>query len=66
MLNTSATGVVGGTMSTSLGRGKNWELWLRAAAHGGTFFHLPEIGFDYRVRSDPMIVKMIRSIIACR
>src|SRR5690349_6190878 len=25
----------------------------------GTFFHLPEIGFDYSVRSDSIIVKMI-------
>ena len=38
---------------------EDWDLWLRAAAHGRTFFHLPEIGFDYRVRSDSMIVKMI-------
>jgi hypothetical protein len=38
---------------------EDWDFWLRAAAHGGTFFHLPEIGFDYRVRSDSMIVKMI-------
>jgi glycosyltransferase involved in cell wall biosynthesis len=38
---------------------EDWDLWLRAAAHGGTFFHLPEIGFDYRVRSDSVIVKMI-------
>jgi len=29
------------------------------AFHGGTFFHLPKIGFDYRVRSDSMIVKTI-------
>jgi hypothetical protein len=38
---------------------EDWDLWLRAAAHGGTFFHLPEIRFDYRVRRDSMIVKMI-------
>lgn len=38
---------------------EDWDLRLRAAAHGGTFFHLPEIGFDCRVPSDSMIVKMI-------
>lgn len=38
---------------------EDWDFWLRVAAHGGTFFHLPKIGFDYRVRSDSMIVKLI-------
>jgi glycosyltransferase involved in cell wall biosynthesis len=38
---------------------EDWDFWLRVAAHGGTFFHLPKIGFDYRVRSDSMIVKTI-------
>jgi glycosyltransferase involved in cell wall biosynthesis len=38
---------------------EDWDFWLRVAAHGGTFLHLPEIGFDYRVRSDSMIVKTI-------
>jgi glycosyltransferase involved in cell wall biosynthesis len=36
---------------------EDWDFWLRLAFHGGTFFHLPKIGFDYRVRSDSMIVK---------
>src|SRR5439155_4936911 len=36
---------------------EDWDFWLRVAAHGGAFFHLPKIGFDYRVRSDSMIVK---------
>jgi len=38
---------------------EDWDFWLRAAAHGGAFFHLPKIGFDYRVRSDSMIVKTV-------
>ena len=38
---------------------EDWDFWLRVAAHGGTFFHLPKIGFDYRVRSESMIVKTI-------
>jgi len=38
---------------------EDWDFWLRVAAHGGTFFHLPGIGFDYRVRKDSMIVKTV-------
>jgi glycosyltransferase involved in cell wall biosynthesis len=38
---------------------EDWDFWLRVAAHGGSFFHFPKIGFDYRVRSDSMIVKTI-------
>jgi len=38
---------------------EDWDFWLRVAVHGGAFSHLPEIGFDYRVRSDSMIVKTI-------
>ena len=38
---------------------EDWDFWLRVAAHGGAFFQLPKIGFDYRVRSDSMIVKTI-------
>ena len=38
---------------------EDWDFWLRVAAHGGAFFHLPKIGFDYRVRSDSMIVKTV-------
>ena len=38
---------------------EDWDFWLRVAAHGGAFFHLPKIGFDYRVRNDSMIVKTI-------
>jgi len=38
---------------------EDWDFWLRVVVHGGTFFHLPKIGFDYRVRSDSMIVKTI-------
>ena len=36
---------------------EDWDFWLRVAFHGGTFVHLPRIGFDYRVRRDSMIVK---------
>jgi glycosyltransferase involved in cell wall biosynthesis len=38
---------------------EDWDFWLRLASHGGTFVHLSEIGFDYRVRTDSVIVKMI-------
>jgi len=38
---------------------EDWDFWLRVAAHGAAFFHLAKIGFDYRVRSDSMIVKTI-------
>jgi len=38
---------------------EDWEFWLRVASHGGTFVHLPQVGFDYRVRKDSMIVKTI-------
>jgi glycosyltransferase involved in cell wall biosynthesis len=38
---------------------EDWDFWLRVAAHGGAFFHLPKIGFDYRVRKDSVIVKLI-------
>ena len=35
---------------------EDWDFWLRVAFHGGTFVHLPKIGFDYRVGRDSMIV----------
>jgi glycosyltransferase involved in cell wall biosynthesis len=38
---------------------EDWDFWLRVACHGGSFFHLAEIGFDYRVRADSQIVKTI-------
>jgi hypothetical protein len=28
---------------------------LRVASHGGSFFHLPKVGFDYRVRNDSLV-----------
>jgi glycosyltransferase involved in cell wall biosynthesis len=36
---------------------EDWDFWLRVAFHGGTFVHLPKVGFDYRVRKDSMSVK---------
>lgn len=36
---------------------EDWDFWLRVAWHGGSFVHLPKIGFDYRVRRDSLIVK---------
>ncbi len=36
---------------------EDWDFWLRVAAHGGAFFHLPKIGFDYRVRSDYKLLR---------
>jgi glycosyltransferase involved in cell wall biosynthesis len=38
---------------------EDWEFWLRVASHGGTFVHLPQVGFDYRVREDSMVAKTI-------
>jgi glycosyltransferase involved in cell wall biosynthesis len=38
---------------------EDWDFWLRVASHGGTFVHLNNIGFDYRVRKDSMIVKTV-------
>src|SRR5947207_7583487 len=31
---------------------EDWDFWLRVAFHGGSFVHLPKVGFDYRVRRD--------------
>jgi glycosyltransferase involved in cell wall biosynthesis len=36
---------------------EDWDFWLRVAWHGGSFVHLPKIGFDYRVRRGSLIVK---------
>lgn len=33
---------------------EDWDFWLRVASHGGRFFHLPKIGFDYRVRKESL------------
>jgi hypothetical protein len=33
---------------------EDWDFWLRVAAHGGSFFHLPKVGFDYRVRDESL------------
>ena len=38
---------------------EDWDFWLRLAARGARFFHVPKIAFDYRVQSDSMIVKAI-------
>ena len=38
---------------------EDWDFWLRVAFHGGTFVHLPKVGFDYRVRKNSMIVKTV-------
>jgi len=47
---------VGGYDEHMLGL-EDWDFWLRVALHGGSFVHLPEIGFDYRVRSDSMVAR---------
>jgi glycosyltransferase involved in cell wall biosynthesis len=39
---------------------EDWDFWLRAALHGSRFIHLSKIGFDYRVRSDSMVIKARR------
>ena len=36
---------------------EDWDFWLRVASHGGSFVHLPKIGFDYRVRKNSMVVQ---------
>lgn len=38
---------------------EDWDFWLRLAARGARFVHVPKIAFDYRVQSDSMIVKAI-------
>jgi glycosyltransferase involved in cell wall biosynthesis len=38
---------------------EDWDFWLRLACRGTTFAHLDEIGFDYRVRKDSLIVKAV-------
>lgn len=38
---------------------EDWEFWLRVASHGGTFVHVGKVGFDYRVRTDSMIAKIM-------
>ena len=37
---------------------EDWDFWLRVASHGGSFVHLPKIGFDYRVGKKSMIVEV--------
>ena len=36
---------------------EDWDFWLRVAYRQGTFVHLPEVGFDRRVRSDSLEVQ---------
>jgi glycosyltransferase involved in cell wall biosynthesis len=36
---------------------EDWDFWLRLAFHGGTFVHLPRVGFDYRVRNHSLTLK---------
>src|SRR6266852_5525931 len=36
---------------------EDWDFWLRVASRSGSFVHLPEIGFDYRVRRDSLVAK---------
>ena len=41
---------------------EDWDFWLRVALHGGSFVHLPQIGFDYRVRENSLSRKMLPHI----
>jgi glycosyltransferase involved in cell wall biosynthesis len=34
---------------------EDWDLWLSASARGWKFYHLDEVTFDYRVRSNSML-----------
>jgi glycosyltransferase involved in cell wall biosynthesis len=36
---------------------EDWDFWLRVACRGGTFVHLPKIGFDYRVRTNSLVAE---------
>lgn len=34
---------------------EDWDFWLSAAEKGWQFWHIPEVMFDYRTRSDSMV-----------
>ncbi len=34
---------------------EDWDFWLGVAEQGGQFYHLAEVAFDYRIRSDSMV-----------
>ena len=34
---------------------EDWDFWLGAAEQGWKFYHIPEVMFDYRVRSESMV-----------
>ncbi|WP_026098145.1 glycosyltransferase [Kamptonema formosum] len=34
---------------------EDWDFWLSAAEKGWRFYHIPEVLFDYRLRSDSMV-----------
>lgn len=36
---------------------EDWDFWLRVSLRHSGFVHVPEIGFDYRVRRDSVIAK---------
>jgi glycosyltransferase involved in cell wall biosynthesis len=36
---------------------EDWDFWLSAVSKGWKFYHIPEVTFDYRVRSGSMISK---------
>lgn len=36
---------------------EDWDFWLRVTLLGSRFVHIPEIGFDYRVRKDSVIAQ---------
>ena len=50
---------------------EDWDLWVRIAGSGGGFYHLDEVLFDYRIRTnsmtaamrDPKIVEAVRKYV---
>jgi glycosyltransferase involved in cell wall biosynthesis len=36
---------------------EDWDFWLRVASRGGSFAHLPKIGFDYRVQTNSLVTE---------
>ncbi len=38
---------------------EDWDLWLSALEKGWEFYHIPEVLFDYRVRSNSMVTRCL-------
>lgn len=40
---------------------EDWDFWLRCALRGANFYHLNEIGYEYRIREDSKTAKIKES-----